>query len=279
MSKKQKRIFWPGLVIVLTAASVLGLVAARTTAGNKSTRLAAAKPGDGTQRPVIPEVKRPNARNLSLQPEAFKLSRNLGKRFVNREVTVLGGTLITGSKRQPIQIQRQQNDRGENVEVAIDDGLTALSWSEAEGPRAAQRGASETERTLIERLAFDSVDQFVLAQLRGASYYTIARNVMPAEAKGADDYSGPVWDIIRLDDPDADGQKVLSKWRLYYLNSQTGLIDKVVSEVRGERIETNFADWTDQKGEKFPTRITWTRRGQPIMELRLINFSHYPQQH
>ena len=276
MSKKQKRIFWPGLLVILAAASALGLLVARTgakPAGNTPSML--------TQRAATPKVKRSTTRNLSLQPEALKLSRTLGQRFTNshREVSVLSGTLTMGTDRQPIQIQRHQNDRGERVEVAIGGRSNSLSWSNEEGAKSSDRTASENERMLIERLALDSVDQFVLAQLRGASYYTVARNVMPAEAGGADDYRGPVWDIIRVDDPETDVQKQpFSKWRLYYLNTQTGLIDKVISEVHGERFETNFAGWTDEGGEKFPTRITWTRLGQTIMEFTLANFAHHPQQ-
>jgi len=284
MSKKQKRIFWPSLLVILIAASALGLLAARIRAkpaGNRPAMLAATKINDGTQRAATPAGKRPTPRNLSLQPEALKLSRMLGQRFTSsrREVSVLVGTLIIGPDRQPIRIQRQQNERGERVEVAIGGRPAPLSWSNEEGAKSSDRTASESDRVLIERLALDSVDQFVLAQLRGASYYTVARNVMPAEAGGADDYKGPVWDIIRVEDPEADAQKQpISKWRLYYLNSQTGLIDKVISEVDGERIETNFADWTDEGGEKFPTRITWIGLGQPIMEFKLINFAHQSQQ-
>lgn len=276
MSKKQKRIFWPSVLVILAAAGALGLLVARTWARPTGNR-----PATVTQRASSPPVKRQTARNLSLQPEAFKVSRNLGQRFRNsrREVSVLSGTLTIGADRQPIRIQRQQNERGEKVEVAIGGRPDSLSWSNEEGAKSSDRNASENERMLIERLALDSVDQFVLAQLRGASYYTVARNVMPAEAGGADDYRGPVWDIIRVDDPETDPQKQpFSKWRLYYLNTQTSLIDKVISEVHGDRIETNFAGWTDDRGEKFPTRITWTRSGQTIMEFTLANFAHHSQQ-
>jgi hypothetical protein len=275
MSNKQKQFFWASLMI-LAAASALGLLAARTRA-NRPATLPVTRISDGTQR----AVKRRTTRNLSLQPEALKLSRKLGQRFMNsgHEVSVLNGTLTIGTDRQPIRIQRQQNERGERVEVAIGGRSNPLSWSNEEGAKSSDRAAGESERMLIERLTFDSADQFVLAQLRGASYYAVARNVMPAEVGGADDYRGPTWDIIRVDDPEADEQKKpFSKWRLYYLNTQTNLIDKVVSEVHGERIETNFADWTDEGGEKFPTRITWTRLGQPIMELTLTNFAHHSQQ-
>ena len=282
MSKKQK-IFWPALLVILVTSGVLGARALRTRANSAAKDTGAAASNTNSKSPpmAMPPRARPAPRNLSMQPEAFKMSRKLGERFLSsrREVSVLNGTLTIGTERQHIQVYRRQNDRGEKVEVLIGNGPVALSWSDTEGPRASDRAASENERVLIERVTFDSIDQFVLAQLRGASYRTIARNVMPVEAGGADNYSGPVWDIIRVDDPEQDSQKrPLSTWRLYYINSETGLIDKIVSEPGGERIETNFSNWIEQAGEKLPTRITWTRSGQRIMEFRLTNFSHNSMQ-
>ena len=280
MSKKQKRIFWPALLVILATSGVLGAWALRTRANSAAKEpgaLAASDTNSKSQPMAMPPGTRPAPRNLSMQPEAFKMGRKLGKRFLSlrREVSVMIGTLTIGTERQHIQMYRRQNDHGESVEVLIGNGPLASSWSDTEGSRVSDRAASENERVVIERLALDSIDQFVLAQLRGASYRTIARNVMPAEAGGADNYSGPVWDIIRIDDPEQDPQKrPLSTWRLYYVNSETGLIDKVVSEPRGERIETNFSSWIEQAGEKLPTRITWIRSGQKIMEFRLTNFTH-----
>jgi len=283
MSGKQQKILWPAVFVILTLAGGLVILAARTRAtsakevGNQWTSV------ESKTLPPAPAVfqgSRRVSRNLSLQPEAFKLSRRLGRRFesLSRPVSVVSGMLITDSERQPIQIARRQNDRGERVEIATGSGPASLSWSEEDGPRAMSRAADETQRALIERLAFDSADQFVLAQLRGASYYTVARNVMPAEAGGADNYSGPTWDIVRVDDPGGDEQRrPRSKWRLYYINSRTGLIDKVISEVNGQRVETKFSGWSDQAGEKFPTRITWTRSGQTVMELRISSFAYDPQ--
>jgi hypothetical protein len=281
MSKQQKKIFWPALLAMVAVAGGLLALAARTRAtavGNGPTAVSR----NTNQRPGPPERKRAQPRNLALQPEALKLSRKVGERFASnrREVSVMIGTLTIGREHQQIRIQREQNDRGERVDVAIGGAPGSLSWSGEEGPQSMGQAIPENDRMLLERLTFDSVDQFVLAQLRGASYYTVARNVMPASAGGADNYSGPTWDIVRVDDPEIAAQKrPLSKWRLYFINSQTGLIDKVISEVRGERIETNFAGWTEQEGEKFPTRITWTRQGHTIMEFNLNNFAHNsPQQ-
>lgn len=282
MSEKQKKIFWPTLLVVLVISIALVSLAVKTRATSSSKQqaaLSATAPERLAQGPATQRRNRPAVRNLSLQPEAFKLGRRLGKRFMSsrREVSVMTGTLTTGTERQPIQIMRRQNDRGERVEIAIGGGQASLSWSDEEGSKASGSDANDTERTLIERLAFDSADQFVLAQLRGASYYTVARNVRPTDA--GDNYDGPLWDIIRVHDPEEDTiRKPLSNWRLYYINTRSGLIDKIVCDFRGEPVETNFVAWVQQDGEKVPSRITWTRGGQVVMEFTLTGFSHSPQQ-
>lgn len=95
--------------------------------------------------------------------------------------------------------------------------------------------------------------RFVLAQLRGASYYTEARNVRPEEAGGSDSYTGPVWDLVRVGEPKRGAQaKPQSPWRLYYINTSTGLIDKIVSEEQGETITAEISGWTNQNGELAP---------------------------
>jgi hypothetical protein len=95
-------------------------------------------------------------------------------------------------------------------------------------------------------------------QLRGASYYTVARSVRPADAP--DGYDGPLWTIVRV-------------WRLYYINTATGLIDRIESEVEGQLIVAEISSWTEQDGEKLPAQIVWTRNGQTLMQYSLTNFS------
>jgi hypothetical protein len=191
-------------------------------------------------------------RNLSLQPEAFKLSRRLGNRFASFRQTssTLAGTLITGTLQQEVNAVRRQTSTGEEVGIGITDA--ALTWSDVEGPRASGANVNEGRRVLIERLVLDSPDQFVLAQLRGASYYTVARNVR-ADLGGSDNYDGPLWDVVRVEEPHTEAtRRPLSNSRLYYINIQTGLIDKIVSEVRGEKIAANVLQWVDQGERKFP---------------------------
>jgi hypothetical protein len=162
------------------------------------------------------------------------------------------------------------------VEIAIAGRQALLTWHAAEGALSSGAPVTGSDRTLIERLVLDSPDQFVLAQLRGASYYTVAQNVRPDRA--GDNYTGPLWNIVRVDDPQRDEQKrAESPWRLYYINATTGLIDRVVCQLRGETIAAEISGWTDQNGEKVPSQITWTHQGQTVMQYRLTNFSHAQQ--
>jgi hypothetical protein len=162
---------------------------------------------------------------LALQPEADKLRRRLGQRFLEpgRERATIMGSLTTGGRQYPVFIIRTQNDDGENVQIGLNGGAASLTWSAVEGAKSGASPANGTERLLIERLALDSPDQFILSQLRGASYYTVARNVQPESAGDPDDYIGPVWDLVRVREPEGDSQnRSQSSWRLYYVNASTG---------------------------------------------------------
>jgi hypothetical protein len=210
-------------------------------------------------------------RNLSLQPEAAKLSKRLGQRFTGSEsdVSVLLGEITTGETRIPLRIVRKQDERGESVEISANG--RALIWSASHGATG-DTAVTELDRSLIERLVFDSADAFVLAQLRGASYQVVVKNVR-ADLGGAGNYNGPLWTVVRVSYEGADSEaKPESVARMFYINSRTGLLDKVTSEIRGEEIEAIMDGWTTKDGETFPSVIRWSTAGRPIMELRVINF-------
>jgi hypothetical protein len=210
---------------------------------------------------------------LSLQPEANKMRRRLGQRFVvkGHEVSVLTGTLVRGNETRPIVIRREQREDGERLTIIL-GGSPNLSWDQADGPSAPGRTLDEDTRFLIDRLALDGPDQFILAQLRGAGYYVIARDVMPEEASGNENYNGPVWDVVRVGESDsAVHVKAHSPWHLYYINSSSGLIDRVITTDQGAPVIAELSAWVSVGGEIIPTHITWSRNQQVVMELNVIN--------
>lgn len=272
------RVRWAGLIVAVLMGTALLAVAVRAY-------------NHATLNPVIPTkataprllqgnsaVQRgaPYAR-LSLQPEADKLRRRLGQRFLapGRERTAIVGSLTIGGQQLPVLIVRTQNDDGENVEIGLNGGPASLTWSAIEGAKSGGGLPNSSERLLIERLALDSPDQFIQAQLRGASYYTVARSAMPAEANGVDDYAGPVWDLVRIGEPSGAGaNRPVSLSRLYYINSSTGLIDKIAYQEQGDTVIAELSDWTNQAGELEPRRIIWKRNNQIVLQLTVANISH-----
>lgn len=213
---------------------------------------------------------------LSLQPEVDRFRRRLGLRFTapGRERSTLVGRLTIGAQQYQVRISRTQDVDGEQVEISLNGG-PSLMWNDKEGAKSGGRDAAGLERSLIERLALDSPDQFILAQLRGASYYTVDRFVQPADVKDADSYDGPVWDLVRVGEPEGAAQnRSQSFWRLYYLNSATGLLDRVISLEQEATVAAEFTQWVIQGGEKLPTRIVWTRNELPVMELVINGVSH-----
>lgn len=263
MSRKSK-------TFTLCAVSV-GIVACATGIF-LITRASAESPTPNTQ----VAAQRPNTRgprNLFLRPEALSVSRRLGNRFKpsSRAVSTTTGNLTMGGSQQPVTIVRRQTETGEMVELLV--GSRGLTWGDGEGIRAGSGPPTETERLLVERLILDSPDQFVLAQLRGASYFTVARTVRPNDA--GDDYRGPLWNLVRVDEARQDESvRPLSTWRIYYINIETGLPDRVEYQLNGQEIKAEILAWSEQNGEKTPSQMRWSSGHQIIMEYRAVSVSH-----
>ena len=257
---------WENCVLCGAAVAVLTAVASVILYGRGPTKPFASMDSQSDRLRTMQRL-----RNLSLQPEAAAVNRRLGKRFKSGGVrTVSAGLLIQDGVQQPITIIRNQTDTGETVEVVLPG--RRITWYGTEGLKAIGSAPTAAERLLTERLVFDSPDEFILAQLRGASYQTIMRNLRPTEA--GDDYSGPLWTMVRVNDPQTEeSASPTSRWRLYYINSQSSLIDRVESDLDGQRVAASILQWIDQDGEKIPSHIRWTMNGRTLMEYQLTLFS------
>ncbi|HEX2270473.1 MAG TPA: hypothetical protein VHH35_13090 [Pyrinomonadaceae bacterium] len=169
-----------------------------------------------------------------------------------------------------MRIVRRQSEDGEQVELVL--GARELTWSDQEGVKTSTGAPTSTECLLAERLLLDSPDQFVLAQLRGASYFTMARNVRSDDA--VDGIPGPGWTQVRVQErQDDQNPRLTSHWRIYYINSTTGLIERIVSEWNGKTIEARILQWIEDRGEKFPAQITWLADGEVVMDYRVNSVS------
>lgn len=219
---------------------------------------------------------------LSFQPEANKMRRRLGQRFTRPggEMAISSGTLTVDGQVHPISIIRTQDEvDGERVAIAVDGGAPLLSWNPRDGAMSNGAIPAAKERSLIERIVLDSPDQFVLAQTRGASYYAIAQNVIPVPDDNSESYSGPSWDLVRIAEPQHGAfNKPENLWRIFYINSATGLIDKILYDEQGSTVTCELSGWTNRAGEWGPSLIRWSRAGQLLMELSVNNVNRGPKQ-
>jgi hypothetical protein len=136
MSRRSRKLLLPGvsLLVLVCVVSVVLI-----------TRASSEKPLPSS----IPPRAKTGLRNLSLQPEALRVSRRLGKRFgpSARGTSVMVGTLKIGDSEQQVNLTRRQTQTGESVELHIAN--RRLSWNEGEVTKAASGAASESERLLL----------------------------------------------------------------------------------------------------------------------------------
>ena len=261
MSRRSKTFLLGVVCLAVAAGATSAFLSTRaSTESPASNHLAAQRPNKGL-------------RNLHLRPEALSVGRRLGNRFkpLSRSVSTTIGTLMIDGNQQPVTMLRRQTETGEAVELLF--GSRGLTWSERDGTKADSGVPTDAERLLAERLILDSPDQFVLAQLRGASYFTVARNVRAADV--GDDYRGSLWNLVRVDEPQQDETlRPQSTWRICYINVETGLPDRVEYQLNGQEIQAEMIEWSDQNGEKTPVHIRWSSGGRLIMEYRVMSVSH-----
>jgi len=266
-----------GVTIVLCSMG-LGLAARRKDrSGGLGGLRAIARPSLATATPGRPL----NHMRLAVQPLADRLRRRLGQRFdlPGHEVTTMTGVLSIGGSHHQVTIVRIQDDGGERAMIALDNGPATLVWDGTDGAVSGDGPAAGNDRSLIERLALDSPDQFIMAQLRGASYQTIASSARPEGALNDSNYTGPIWDVVRVAEPDRGNPHFpLSTFRIYHINVVTGLLDKILSVEAGQTIEADILGWANQGGDVLPTHITWNQGSQTLMELTLTGVNLAPIQ-
>src|SRR5690349_14121938 len=95
--------------------------------------------------PLAPVVQKPSRNHLhnllSLQPQASRMRRKLGQRYVNpgREISVVVGQLTVGNERHSSRITRTQGDGGEQVRIELDGTAETLRWTPKDGAKLAGR--------------------------------------------------------------------------------------------------------------------------------------------
>lgn len=277
----QHRLGFSGLLVAATLLCVLtGLLVLGSTDRSRAVVTA--------PRPMVAQTNAGLGSSLNVATDRFplagRLRQRLGKRFLaqGKIATEMVGTLQRGQEQQPIRLTRNYSEAGETVTFTLGGKTTVFQWRDDSGALSDGVRASDDTRKLIERLALDSPDQFVLAQLRRTAYRTIAEAVRPEESISSDkneNYTGPLWTLVQVLETGAVAdRRPLSAVRQYYLNQQTGLLDRVLSQEDGKTITAEIAGWVERSGETFPSVITWKSGSEELMKLTVNNIGFLARQ-
>jgi hypothetical protein len=207
-----------------------------------------------------------------LDPHVSRALNSLGDRFERQEKlrTILSGTLVRsrGATTETVQvtITREPQDRlryeersGVSVRTLGSDGKNF--WSSA--------GAtpSSEETALIEALVRDTIEHFISGQVAGDALRVLGNRYRLDD--GSDPkYTGPYYDILNVADTLQIGDQKNQRSTLYYLNSETGLPERIVYEPKADaRVEVEFSAWRILAGQQIPARIVRRENGVLTEEL------------
>jgi|GEM_PF-1024747 len=268
--KQKKSIKTIGLALTLIFAVSVFAVSRRTS--SSSSAVPAASDARGlTQTQPKPDIALAINR-AQLDRHIVRALDALGDRFESAEKgrCIATGTLTRSVAGQEstsqVVITRETSDKLVIQETSI-TGSRTLGHDGSRSWASGQPITSE-ERVLIETLVRDSVDHLISGQAAGAATLHLG-DMFRSDDGTNSDYTGPYFDIIRVDDQFVNQDGARTRPTLYYFNSRSGLPAKIVYEDRdqGMRTEVEFDEWTNIAEQKFPVRTTWKDRGKLKQQL------------
>lgn len=141
-------------------------------------------------------------------------------------------------------------------------------WSRAGSPSA-------EDLRLIETIVRDSVEHFIAGQARGDATFHLG-DMFRADDGSNQNYEGPFHDILRVDDAFETPEGTKTRPTLFYLNSRTGLLEKIVYDREEEKIEVEFGAWLTIASQKTPGRIVWKENGSVTNQLVITQVAFSP---
>jgi hypothetical protein len=200
----------------------------------------------------------------------------LGNRF---ESLAQGRSIVTAtftrSKGEPSQftIIRELPDKLRIEET----GLTTQRTIGHDGNRPWTRAGSLSAEDLrvVESIVRDSVEHFIAGQARGDATLHLG-DMFRADDGSNQNYDGPFHDILRVDDAFETPEGTKTRPTLFYLDSRTGLLEKIVYEREEGKIEVEFGGWITIANQKTPGRIVWKENGSVTNQLVITHVAFSP---
>ncbi len=265
MKRNRRRVFWPALLIALLGVTAVTFVASGRlrgpgTTGTKTT----SQSGSGQAR-----LKRAAyVRRGNLSPKLNWHLSALGDRLEKpgRERLSVTGTLSRAdSKAEAVTAVWEFPDRlrltaqkGNQARVIAFDG---------EQVSAGGNPLDEAEQDLLETLVYGSAEHFFDTQMEGMATRFLGSRFRLDDGSSAD-YSGPYYDVYKVADKVKTANDQREQLKLYYFNSETLLLERVVYEIARNgatvKVEERLGDWTREQGQLVARRIERRENGESV---------------
>lgn len=254
--KRSHRILWLALAIACLVLTALTFAASGKLRGEYA-------PGPARVKRVA------YVRSSALSPKLVSYLKSMGDRLEKpgKERLSLTGTLVrandspveevTGVWEFPDRL-RLTKQKGNQARVIVFDGEQV----EADG-----NALDEAEQDLIETLVYGSAEHFFTTQMQGMTTRLLGSRFLLHRSSTAD-YNGPYYDVYKVADRVKTSTEQREQLKLYYFNSDTLLLERVVYEINRNgstvNVEERLGDWTREQGQQIARRIERFENGESV---------------
>lgn len=209
-----------------------------------------------------------------LQPEFRQALKVLGDRLEKpgKERLVLVGALSSSDNPQGMPIRAFWELPGRlRIEMQKGQQLNVIVFDDIQPARS--NGPLDTKANdLVETLFYDSAEHFFIGQTLGLATRTLGDYFRMDDGQ-SQDYSGPFYNVHEVRDKIRSGSAEREQSKLYYLNSETLLIERVRYEIRRRGrlvpVEVRLANWGTIAEQQLPGLITRLEDDVEVMSLTI----------
>ena len=283
MSAKQGRFNWATILFLIAAFTGLYFVSARTRTADPSHDESAVKaPGQSDRAAAERSTTHNYARVARVLPALGRPLRAIGDRVERpgKERLTLTGTL------------RRTGESQGTPFVAIYEQPGRLRFEDAQGPsrrvitfdgRRAEKlggGLTAEEEGLVEMLVYDTQEGFLNGQMDAAPTRLLALRSRTDDGT-SENYRGPYYDVYQVTDRSQAGAVESERTRLYFLNSDTQLLELVRYQVETNgaptEVEVRLEDWRKVQDQMFPMRIVRLENNRPALTFTVASAAVGPK--
>jgi hypothetical protein len=268
MTKNRRRILWPALLIALLVLTALTFAASRGLGGSGTTDTKSTS----NQTLANPVRREAYIRRSLLSPKLVWHLNALGDRLEKpgRERLNVTGTLTRTKDSQTEDViavfefpdrLRVTTQKGSQTRVITFDGEQAEATGNA---------LNTTDRDVMETLIYGSAEHFFTTQIQGMATRFLGSRFRLDDGSAAD-YNGPYYDVYKVADQVKTAADHRQQLKLYYFNSETLLLERVVYEVTRNgsvlNVEERIGDWTKEQNQQVARRIERFENGESVFVL------------